>query len=70
MRKISLAAARVDAGLKQTELAKAVGVSVNLIIDWEKGRKVPTKEQLEMYCEACGCRTSDVNCKVLILADA
>lgn len=67
MRKISLAAARVNAGLTQDELRKKVGVSKNILLDWEKGRKYPTMEQLERYCEACGCTTSDVECKVRIV---
>ena len=68
MRKISLAAARVDADLTQMDVARSVGVSKNTIIDWEKGRKYPTLEQLEKYCKTCGCSTSDVRCTVLTLA--
>ena len=67
LRKISLAAARVNAGLTQEQLKKTIGVSKNILIDWEKGRKHPTMEQLEKYCKACGCSVSDVDCKVLIL---
>ena len=70
MRKISLAAARVNAGLTQGDMVKAVGVCRNIIVDWEKGRKHPTMEQLEKYCKACGCSVSDVDCKVLILKRA
>ena len=70
MRKISLAAARVNAGLTQDELRRKVGVSKNILIDWEKGRKVPTMEQLERYCKECGCSVSDVDCKVLVLTTA
>lgn len=67
MRKISMAAARVDAGMTQSEMAKAVGVSKNSIVDWEKGRKHPNLEQFERYCKACGWKTSEVDCKVLVL---
>lgn len=67
MRKIGLAAARVDANLTQMEMARAVGVSKNLIVDWEKGRKYPNAEQFERYCKACGRPTSDINCGVLVV---
>ena len=36
--KITLAAARVHAGLTQEEAAKAINVSVNTICAWEKGK--------------------------------
>lgn len=38
---ISLAAARVNAGMTQEEVAKEMGVSKQTIINWEKGRNVP-----------------------------
>ena len=69
MEKMSLKAARVTAGLTQAQLANAIHVSKNYVIDWEKGRKNPTEEQFRKYCEACGCPTSAVKCKVLILAE-
>ena len=68
MKKITLAAARVNAGLTQDELRKAIGVSKNVLIDWEKGRKYPTMEQLERFCNACGCSPKDLDCKVLVLS--
>lgn len=70
MKKISLAAARVNAGLTQNELKAIVGVSKNILIDWEKGRKYPTMEQLERYCNACNCSVKDVDCKVLVVTSA
>ena len=39
---ISLAAARVNAGMTQAEAAKEMGVSKQTIINWEKGRNVPS----------------------------
>lgn len=67
MRKISMAAARTDANMTQADMAKYVGVSKNLIIDWEKGRKHPTLAQFEKYCRACGWKTSEVKCDVLVV---
>lgn len=42
---ISLAAARVNAGLTQEEVAREMRVSKNKIVDWEKGKKEPTISQ-------------------------
>lgn len=60
MRKIRMDAARTDAQLKQIDIARRIGVSVNTVIDWEKGRKVPTEEQFVAYCEACGFKPTEV----------
>ena len=40
--KISLAAARVNAGLTQKEFAKACGVSEATVIKWESGKSYPS----------------------------
>lgn len=41
MIQISLAAARVNAGLTQREVAEKMGVSKVTIVSWEKGRTLP-----------------------------
>lgn len=40
--RISLAAARVNAGLTQDQVATQLGVTKRTVIDWEKGRTEPT----------------------------
>ena len=42
---ISLAAARVNAGLTQEDVAKEMKVSKNTIVNWEKGLSEPTVTQ-------------------------
>ena len=37
-----LLAARTQAGLSQSEFARATGVSVRTLQEWEQGRKVPS----------------------------
>lgn len=45
---ITLAAARVNAGLTQEDVAVKLGVSKVTIINWEKGRVVPGIPEMEM----------------------
>lgn len=42
---ISLAAARVNANLTQEEVAKAMHLSKNTIVNWEKGKSEPSISQ-------------------------
>ena len=44
--KISLRAARVNAGLTITEAAEKLNVNRSTIINWEKNRTYPTVEQM------------------------
>ena len=60
MDKITMIAARVNAGLKQTEMAERLGKSVNTICDWEKGRKSPRMDEFEAYCRECGMTIEEV----------
>lgn len=47
--KISMEAARVNAGLTQKEFADACGVAECTVINWEKGRTVPKIEMLPVF---------------------
>lgn len=46
--KISLAAARVNAGLTQESVAKTLKVSKNTVVNWEKGKYQPSFPVLNM----------------------
>lgn len=46
MFQISLAAARVNAGLTQEKVANLLGISKSTICSWEKGLSEPTLSQL------------------------
>lgn len=39
---ITLAAARVNAGLTQDEVSRELKVSKNTVVNWEKGKVIPT----------------------------
>lgn len=43
--KISLAAARVNAGMTQEDVARAMKVSKNTVVAWEKGNTEPKVSQ-------------------------
>lgn len=45
---------RSAAGIKQSALAAAVGVSPSAVTRWEKGYSSPTAGNLQRIAEACG----------------
>ena len=52
--KISLASARVNAGLTQKEAAETLGVSNKTLCSWENGKSFPDALQIEKICELYG----------------
>lgn len=52
--RISMAAARVNAGMTQEEVARAMKLNKSTIISWERGRIIPKPAQFRMYCEVVG----------------
>ena len=51
MPKITLKAARVNAGLSQKEAAQMVGVAESTLRNWEAGRTFPNQPKIEKLCE-------------------
>ena len=45
--RVSLASARVNAGLTQAELAKKLGVHKSTVLNWEKGKTSPNYHQMQ-----------------------
>lgn len=41
---------RLEKGLKQKQLAEAVGTTDDSIYSWEKGRSQPSVEQIHLLC--------------------
>lgn len=52
--RISLPAARVNAGMNQREMAQYLGVDVSTITNWEKGKTEPSTSQLRKISEVSG----------------
>lgn len=49
--KISLAAARVNAGLTQSDVAKVLKVGKQTVVSWEKGKSEPKMSQSRQLSE-------------------
>ena len=60
--KIRMAAARVNAGLTQEQVAKEMQVSKNTIVNWENGKIEPKPAQFYMFCEICKAPPDMVSC--------
>jgi transcriptional regulator with XRE-family HTH domain len=52
--KISIRAARVNAGFSQKEAADLLGVSNKTLSNWEKGITFPSAEKIPTLCELYG----------------
>lgn len=48
---ISLAAARVNAGLTQEDVAREMKISKQTICNWENGKSVPGVADMEFLCK-------------------
>lgn len=61
MAKIPLAAARVAKGWTQKELADLMGVSAQLIWEWENGKREMRPVYLYAFCHLSGFSTDDIS---------
>lgn len=52
--RISLKAARVNAGLKQIDTANALDVSKKTVASWENGKTMPAVDKIEALCTLYG----------------
>lgn len=57
MFQISLAAARVNAGLSQKQAATRLGVNTATLSNWESGKTSPDVDKFKALCEIYGCPT-------------
>lgn len=51
MAKITLKAARINAGYKQKEAAKLLGIGNGTLGNWENGKTFPDVEKIERICD-------------------
>ena len=50
MGRMTLRAARVNAGLKQKEAAKALGIGNKTLSSWENGLSIPRGDKIDAIC--------------------
>ncbi len=60
MAKITLAAARTNAGLTQQEIADKMGVSRSSVINWENGKSEMKTAYLIAFCQITGFGVNDI----------
>lgn len=61
MLKISLKAARVNAGLSQKEVATSLKVSNKTVHSWENGDTSPSAKHIDALCELYGVSYNNLN---------
>ena len=61
MVKISLRAARVNAGFSQKEAADRLGVSTKTLGNWEKGVTFPPADKIPAICDLYGVSYDHLN---------
>lgn len=49
--RITLEAARVNVGLKQSEAAEKIGVNKKTLSSWERGKSVPKSDKIPIICD-------------------
>lgn len=61
---LSLKAARIDAGLLQTDMATELNVSRKTIGSWESGKSMPTADKVDAICALLGRTYDEIKWKV------
>lgn len=61
MGKMTLAAARVNAGYTQKQAAEKLGVSTTTICAWETGKSVPNIKHIDPLCTLYGRTYDEIN---------
>ena len=59
--KISLEAARVNAGFSQKEAAEKLEVSNKTLCSWEKGKTFPPADKINALCNLYGIAYDNIN---------
>lgn len=60
MLKISLKAARVNAGLSQKYVANTLGISNKTVSSWENGDTFPSAKYINLLCELYNVSYNDI----------
>ena len=61
MTKITLSAARVNAGFSQKKAAELLGISNSTLCSWEKGKTFPDQPMIDKICDLYGVAYDMIN---------
>ena len=59
--KITIRAARINKGLKQSDVAKALHVTQKTVCSWENGKTMPKIDKIEPICKLYGIEYDDIS---------
>lgn len=62
--KISLRAARVNAGLRQSDVAVELGVGKRTVVSWEQGKHKPRGDAVLALCQLYGRKFEEIEWEV------
>ncbi len=62
--RISLRAARVNKGLTQSDVGKALNVTKKTVGAWENGKSMPNVDKIDALCALLGVKYDDIQWKV------
>ena len=58
--KVTIEAARVNAGLTQSEAALRANINKKTLSDYERGKRHPKVDMLNTLCQVYGCTIDDI----------
>lgn len=58
--RVTIKAARVNAGLTQQEFAQKVNVGTKTVQNWESGASSPRADKMPEICGVLGCKIEDI----------
>jgi len=59
--RISLEAARVNAGLFQKDVCQQLGISIATLVSWENGKTLPSVDKAQELASLYGVQLDDIN---------
>ena len=62
--RMTLKAARINAGLRQTDMALSLGVDRKTVGSWENGKSMPTADKIERICDILGLNYDNIQWNV------
>ena len=61
--KLTLKAARINAGFTQEQVKEKTGIARSTLTNWESGRTLPRSDKLKQICKLYGISTEEITLK-------